>query len=140
MLLFGQYLLSPLSVFHSPRERLHFQYSTAAALVKVTDDFSIAKSNGHCSAKLTEPISRFHLVVDYCLLLESLSSTDLWNTSLLVLLLPTRLFLLELLCHPLNVRGSVPRSLLVSMYTHSLGDLIQPTGLRHHLHVDNSKI
>lgn len=119
---------------------LHFQYSTAATLVKVTDEFSIAKANGHGSANLTEPISSF--------LISSWLLPPSWKPFFMCPLAhqplgsppPHQLLLLELLCHPLNVRGSVPRSLLISMYTHSLCDLIQPSGPRYHLHVDNSKI
>lgn len=49
----------------------------AAALGKVMDDYSSANPCGHCSANRTQPISRFDLIVDDCLLLERLSSTNL---------------------------------------------------------------
>lgn len=82
---------------------LHFQYSIAAAPVKVTDDFSIAKSSGHCSAHLTQPISSLDLIGDYCLPLERL---PYWpqRHSLLVFLVSPRLLDLKLLCCPLNWR------------------------------------
>lgn len=100
---------------HPLMQPLHFQFSTAAAVVKVTNDFT-AKS---LLSKITLPSSSFDLIVDYCLPFERLSSTDLWDTSLLVLLFPPWL-LLELLCHPLNVGDSVLRSPLISVRTHSL--------------------
>lgn len=73
VLLLGLCLWSSLSLLPSPVDPLH---STAAALVKVTDDCSIVNPSGHCSANHTQPISSFDLVVDHCLLLERLSSTN----------------------------------------------------------------
>lgn len=88
---------SPFLSLHPLVNPLHFQYSTAATLVKVTVDFSIAKASGHCSANLTQLISGFDLMVDYCPPLERLSSSDLWDTSLWAPLLLPRLLLLEIL-------------------------------------------
>ena len=81
---------------HPLMSPLHFQFSTAAALVKVTVDFSIAKASGHCSANLTQSISSFDLKVDLCLPLGRFSSTDLWDTTLLLPLLLPWLLLLKL--------------------------------------------
>lgn len=100
---------------HPLMQPLHFQFSTAAAVVKVTNDFTAIS----LLSKITLPSSSSDLIVDYCLPLKRLSSTDLWDTSLLVLLFPPWLLLLQLLCHPLNVGDSVLRSPLISVHTHS---------------------
>lgn len=73
VLLLGLCLWSSLSLLPFPVDPLH---STAAALVKVMDDCSIANPSGHCSANHTPPLSSFDLIVDHCLLLERLSSAN----------------------------------------------------------------